>query len=199
MSPDELPGFAHLSRGVNQSSLSESNTEFKLTAQRDSGIRPLILKFQDFLNEKLFPILDPELSQLCDIQFSGLDAETRQQESNLLQAEMPIHMTYDEIMDVVDKNAVGEEWGGKVPINTQYQQILDKYSSVGDIRYKFYNDPSALIDPLLRYKRDPFFFQQLQMLGQFNPASIQALYAPRPYALDILKLNIQDMLEEEEE
>src|SRR5690606_5531011 len=66
MSPDELPGFAHLSRGTAQASLSESSTEYNLTAQRDSGIIPLILKMQDFLNEKLFPLLDPELSQLCD-------------------------------------------------------------------------------------------------------------------------------------
>jgi hypothetical protein len=159
MSPDELPGFAHLSRGTNQASLSESNNEYKLTAQRDSGIRPLVLKFQDFFNEKLFPMLDPELAQLCDIHFSGLDADTRQQESNLLQTEQPLHMTYDETMDVVDKTAIGEEWGGTVPFSERYQSILDKYSHVADIRNKFYNDASALVDPLLRYKRDQFWFQ----------------------------------------
>lgn len=198
MSPDELPGFAHLSRGVNQQALSEGSNEFKLTAQRDSGIRPLILKFQDFFNEKLFPLLDPELSQLCDIQFSGLDAETRQQESNLLQAEVPLHMTYDEIMDHVDKDAVGEEWGGRVPLNERYLQTVDKYSSVSDVVSKFYNTPSAQVDPILNYKRDAFFFQNLQILSQFNPLALKAFYAPKPHAFDILKMNVEDMLDEEE-
>jgi hypothetical protein len=198
MSPDELPGFAHLSRGANQQALSEGNNEFKLTAQRDSGIRPLILKFQDFFNEKLFPLLDPELSQLCDIHFSGLDAETRQQESNLLMAEMPIHMTYDEVMDIVDKTAIGEEWGGRVPMNERYLQGIDKYSDVSDIVSKFYKTPSAQVDPVLKYKRDQFWMQNMQMLSQFNPAALKAYYAPKPHALDILKMNVQDMLEEDE-
>jgi len=198
MSPDELPGFAHLSRGTSQQSLSESNTEFKLTAQRDSGIRPLILKFQDFLNEKLFPLLDPELAQLCDIQFSGLDAETRQQENNLLQAEMPIHMTYDEVMDVVDKDTIGAELGGAVPFNERYRTILDAYNSVGEIRSAFFNDSSAMTDSLLKYRRDPFFFQNMQFIGSVNPVAVQAFYAPKPYSFDLLKMNVQDMFDEED-
>lgn len=177
---------------------SESSSEYKLTAQRDSGIRPLILKFQDYLNEKLFPLLDPELSQLCDIHFSGLDAETRQQESNLLQAEMPIHMTYDEVMDVVDKDAIGEEWGGKFPLSERYQMVIDKYSDVSDIISKFYKTPSALVDPMLKYKRDSFWFQNLQLLAEMNPNAVKAFFAPKPHALDILKLNVQDMIDEEE-
>jgi intein/homing endonuclease len=175
-----------------------SNNEFKLTAQRDSGIRPLILKFQDFINEKLFPLLDPELSQLCDIHFSGLDSETRQQESNLLQAEMPIHMTYDEVMDAVDKDAIGEEWGGRVPMSERFQMVIDKYSDVSDIVSKFYKTPSALVDPMLKYKRDQFWFQNLQLLAEMNPNAVKAFFAPKPHALDILKMNIADMLDDEE-
>jgi hypothetical protein len=39
MSPEELPGYQHLSRGTNNQALSESNNEYKLTAARDVGIR----------------------------------------------------------------------------------------------------------------------------------------------------------------
>lgn len=99
MSPDELPGYGHLSKGTNQQSLSEANNEYKLTAARDTGIRPLILKFEDFLNEKLFPLVDPELSQICTINLSGLDSDTRQDEALRLQQDMPIHMTMDEVLD----------------------------------------------------------------------------------------------------
>ncbi|MDE2425719.1 MAG: phage portal protein [Elusimicrobia bacterium] len=35
MSPDELPGYSHLSRGTNAQTLSESNSEYKLEAARD--------------------------------------------------------------------------------------------------------------------------------------------------------------------
>ena len=96
MSPDELPGYGHLSKGTNSQTLSESNNEFKLSASRDTGLRPLILKIQDFFNNRLFPIMDPELSQLCVIQFSGLDAQSRDQESVRLAQEAPLHMTQDE-------------------------------------------------------------------------------------------------------
>jgi hypothetical protein len=50
ISADELPSYGYLARATNSQTLSESNNEFKLTAARDSGIRPLILKFEDFIN-----------------------------------------------------------------------------------------------------------------------------------------------------
>ena len=38
MSPEELPGWAYLSRGTNNQSLSESNNEYLLEAHRDEAI-----------------------------------------------------------------------------------------------------------------------------------------------------------------
>jgi len=76
--------------------------------------------------------------------------------------------------------------------------VLDKYSGVNEIRSKFYNDPSASVDPILNYKRDPFFFQNLQLLADFSPTTIKAFYSPKPHAFDILKMNVSDMLDEEE-
>jgi hypothetical protein len=199
ISPDELPGFGHLSRGSNQQTLSESGNEFKLTAARDTGIRPLILKFQSFINERLFPVIDPELAQLCTVQLSGLDAQSREQESLRLQQDSPLHMTYDEVLSEVDKNPLGDHLGGSVPFNERYQIIADKTLTAGEFRSEFFNDPSAAVDPLNQYRRDPFFFQNLQILMQTNPAALKALYAPKPYALDILKMWAQDTIEEDEE
>ncbi|MHA1860986.1 MAG: phage portal protein, partial [Candidatus Ranarchaeia archaeon] len=56
MSPDELPGYSHLSRATNSQSMSESNNEFKLQAARDVGLRPLLMTIQDFLNQRVFPL-----------------------------------------------------------------------------------------------------------------------------------------------
>lgn len=197
MSPDELPGFSHLSKGTNSQTLSESSSEFKLTAARDSGLRPLILKWQTFLNQRLFPIMDPQLSQLCEIHLSGLDAQSKDQESARLQQDSTLHMTYDGLLNDVDKDQVGAAFGGDVPFNERYQGIMNSYMTVGSVRSRFFNDPAAMVDPLLQFNRDAFQMQWLQFLGQANPSALQAFFAPKPYAIDFLKMNIQDMLEED--
>lgn len=198
ISPDELPGYGHLSKGTNSQTLSESNNEFKLTAARDTGLRPLILKFQTFFNQRLFPIIDPLLAKICEIKFSGIDAQSKEQESTRLQQDMAIHMTYDEVLHEADKDKVGRSLGGQVPFNERYQLIMDKYMNVGEIRMAYFGDPGGTIDPILRFKRDPFFLQWLQLLAQVNPAAVQAYFAPRPYAMEFLRMNIQDELDGED-
>lgn len=198
MSPDELPGYGHLSKGTNQQSLTEANNEYKLTAARDTGIRPLILKFEDFLNEQLFPLIDPELAQICTINLSGLDANTRQDEALRLQQDMPIHMDMDEVLSVVDKAPIGSHMAGKVNFNERYQVIVDKYLSTNLVMGELI-DPSYHVDPILKYRRDGFWFQQLEMLGQTNPGALQAFYLTRPDSIDILKMLSEDMLEEDDE
>lgn len=198
MSPDELPGFTHLSRGTNQQSLSEANNEYKLLAARDTGMRPLILKIQDFLNERLFPILDPELSQLCTIQLAGFDAQTKEQESVRLQTDMPIHYTYDEVMSETEKEEVGPAMGGNVPFNERYRQIIDTYKNTGDVMAHFLDSPASIVDPLLRYKRDQFWFQWLEMLGQTNPEALAAYMKTRSDSMQILKAYIKDYLDEDD-
>jgi hypothetical protein len=198
ISPDELPGYGHLSKGTNSQTLSESNNEFKLTAARDTGLRPMILKFQTFFNQRLFPIMDPLLAKICEVKFAGLDAQSKEQESVRLQQDMAIHMTYDEVLHEADKDKIGKASGGEFPFNERYQLILDKYMDVGAIRTRFFGDPGAIVDPLQKYRRDPFFIQWLQLMAQTNPAAVQALFAPKPYALEFLKMNIQDELDGED-
>jgi hypothetical protein len=198
MSPDELPGYSHLSKGTNSQTLSESNNEFKLTAARDSGVRPLIRKLQTFFNQLLFPLMDPLLAKICEVKFCGLDAQSAEQESTRLQQNMPTHMTYDEVLHEVDKEPVSKIMGGLVPFNERYQLILDKYKDVGEIMSTFLGDAGAAVDPLLKYKRDPFYLQWLQLMAQTNPLAVQAYLAPRPFAMDILKMCIMDSLEEDE-
>lgn len=199
MSPDELPSYGHLSKATNSQSLSESGNEFKLTAARDAGLRPLIQKLETFFNQRLFPIIDPILAKICIIRFAGLDAQSIEQESTRLQQNMAISMNYDEVMDETDKEPVGEAFGGQMPFSERLQLILDKYCDVGEVKGRFFGSPAASVDPMLRYKRDPFGLQQMQLLSQINPAAVQALYAPRPFAMDMLKMNIQDMLDEDDE
>lgn len=196
MSPDELPGYGHLSKGTNSQTLSESNSEFKLTAARDTGLRPLIMKWEEFLNHRLFPLMDPELCQLCTISLSGLDAQSRDQEAVRLQQESGLHMSYDEIRKGVDKPIVGDRMGGEFPFSERYQLIADKYLTVGELVQNFLKDPTARFDALLNFRRDPFALQYMQLLMEVNPAALQARLVTRDDQMEIMQLLISDYLEE---
>jgi hypothetical protein len=197
VSPDEIPGYGHLSKGTNSQTLSESNNEFKMTAARDSGLRPLILGWQTWFNQRLLPIIDPELSQIVEIRLSGLDSESREQEAARLQQDSALFYDYDTLMSEVDKNGPGKAFGGEVPFNERFRQVMDFYSDVSDIKAKFFGDPGSLINPLLKFKRDPFYLQYLQLLMQINPNALRAMAAPKPHNLEFLKMEIQDMLDDD--
>jgi uncharacterized membrane protein YgcG len=168
MSPEELPGYAHLSRGTNNQALSESNNEYKLEAARDVGIRPLIMQFQDFINASVFPLLDENLAKICTIKLVGLDSDTAEKESTRIQQDMPVHLTQNDIMDIVEKDPVPKELCGDILLNPQWLQHLDKYVTVGTIMEKLMGIQGASKDPQFAYVRDPFWFQwqELQMQAQ---------------------------------
>lgn len=199
MSPDELPGYGHLSKGSNSQTLSESNNEFKMEAARDSGLVPLLQHFETFFNQRLIPLIDPILAKIVYLRFEGLDAESREQEATRLQQEMPTSMTMDEVLAQVDKSPIGIGMGGEVPFNERVQLIFDKYLDVGQVKGRFFNNPAAFVDPMLKFKRDPFALQFYQLLAEISPNSLIAMFAPRPMALDQLKMEIDDLLEEDEE
>lgn len=181
MSPEELPGYAHLSRGTNNQALSESNNEYKLQAARDVGIKPLVKQWEDFLNGSILPLIDPALAKLVQIQLLGLDAETAEKESIRIQQDMPVHMTTDEVLEKVEKDPLGKEWGGEFLINPQYQQILDNHSGlfVGEIAAHFLGRPELKDRPDLQYVRDPLWFQFQNLLLQQQQAQMQA-QQPQP-------------------
>ena len=54
-----------------------------------------------------------------------------------------------------------------------------------------------MVDPVLKYRRDGFWFQQLEMLGQTSPDALQAYFTSRPDAIEILKMLSEDMLDED--
>lgn len=173
MSPDELPGWSYLSRGTNNQSLSESNNEYKMEAARDQGIRPILAQFEDFINSVLFPLIDENLAKLTKVRLVGLDALTAEKESQQIITDMPIHHTYDSVLQKVEKQPVGREFGGEFPLNPQWQAVVDKYCYVDDIRVRFLGLPS---DPSFKYPRDPFWFQ----LQQLQQAAQQAAQQPPP-------------------
>jgi hypothetical protein len=174
MSPEELPGYAHLSRGTNNQALSESNNEYKLEAHRDVGLRPLVSNFEDFVNSKLLPLIDPELARVCTVKFVGLDAETPEKEAIRITQDSTLHMTFNEVLQTVEKEPVGMDFGGEIPLNPAYQQLLDKYFTVGQILERFCGVVGAGAKPELAYMRDPFWFQMQQIQQQAQQMQAQA-------------------------
>ena len=198
ISADELPSYGYLARATNSQTLSESNNEFKLTAARDSGIRPLILKFEDFINQRLLPLIDPELSQIAYVSLAGFDAETRQQESQRLIQDQPIHYDYDQLMEEVDKPKAGSYLAGKVPFNELYNTKIDAYVDMNVASRELLESPASHVDPMLRFRRDQFWAANVQLLMQVNPAAVKAYFNSRPDAKIILQMLVKDYLEEEE-
>ncbi len=176
MSPDELPGWAYLSKGPNSQALSESNNQFQMTAARDVGIRPLLTKFEDFTNNVLFPLIDPELAKMCRVELTGLDADTEEKESVRLQQDAALHLTVNQIMQKVEKPTLPKKFCGDFLLNPQWQAALDKLVPVGVIMEEFLGIEGASKDPRYDYLRDPFYFQQMQLMQ----AAQQAAAAPPP-------------------
>ena len=163
MSPDELPGWAYLSKGTNSQTLAESNNEYKLTAARDVGIRPLLSDFEDFVNENLFPLISPKLAKMGRIVFMGLDAKTAEQEAEQLSKDTQIWMTINDVFQKVEKPLLAPELGGDLPLSEVVWNRLNSVFTVGQIMENFMKIPNASKDPMLAYRRDAFFMQWYQL------------------------------------
>lgn len=174
VSPEELPGWAYLSRGTNNQALAESNTEYKLEAARDLGIRPLLTQFEDHINSVLFPLIDQELAHQCRFRFVGLDADTAEKQDVRIQQAMPVHMTYDQVMVKVEKQPVGRKLGGDFPLNPQFAAVLDAHMTVGEVEEYFMGREGASKDPTLAYRRDNYWFQWQQFQAEQQQAQQQA-------------------------
>lgn len=184
MAPEELTGYSYLSRGSNQKSLSESSNEFSLEQQKDSGVRPLIRKFEDFINASIIPLIDKDVARLCTFKFVGLNAQDPDQEIQRLSTEAQLHGTLDEILQKVEKKPIGKEFGGTFPFNPLWQAVADKYLTVGVILEKFFGKDGAAKDESLQYVRDPFWFQYQQFKMQMQQIQAQQQMAERQQQME---------------
>jgi hypothetical protein len=158
--PEET-GFGYLSKGVEQRALSESSNEWKITASRDRGLRPLLNRLEQILNEDILPAWRRDYAERYQICFVGLDAETRNEEIQRLQNEVQLHTTLDEARKQADLTPL--EVGGGLILNALLLQYLEKNMPKGMFMEKFMNIPGASNRPDLQYIPDQFWFQWQQM------------------------------------
>jgi hypothetical protein len=159
ISPEELTAYSYLSHGTNSQTFAESSNEFRLTAARDLGIRPMLAGFQNFINSRILPIMDPELSKIASFKFLGLEAEPADKESQRFAQDMSVYMTMDDVLEKVEKQPVGKRFGGSFLLNKSWHEQLDKYVFVGEIMEHFFDKLGASWDPKFQYLRDQYFFQ----------------------------------------
>jgi hypothetical protein len=170
MSPEELPGYQHLARGTNNMALSESNNEYKLEAARDIGIRPLLSQFQDFINNRILPLFDPLVAKYCTLKLYGLDADSPEREATRLQQDMALHMTYNEVLERVEKDPIPAQMGGDFPLNPAVQAVIMNHVPFGEILEHFFKRQGAAKDPALGFIQNQWWFNWQQMLMQQQQA-----------------------------
>lgn len=171
--PEET-GFGYLSKGVSQKSLGESNNEWKITASRDRGLRPLLSRVESLINEDILPKWNKDLSEKYKFCFVGLDAENRQEEIDRLQAEVQLHTTLDEAREQADLDPM--KIGGGLIMNPLLVTTLQSNIYKGVFMEKFLGVEGASERPDLQYIPDPFWFQwqefQMQMMQQQSMAEV---------------------------
>lgn len=155
--------IVHNSRGSNNQALAESNNEWKLTAARDVGFRPLLSNIQDFFNDRIMPLIDPKLASLCYFRFAGLDADTPEKETTRLQQDGTLHMTYNEILEKVEKDPLPPQFGGDFPLNPVITQLIQNYVPFGVIQEQFFGVEGASKDPEKQFVQNPMWFQWYQI------------------------------------
>lgn len=181
MSPDEVSALSYLSRGTNSQAMSESNNEWKMSAARDTGLRPLLLQLEDFLNARLLPRINSEWSSMIRINLAGLDAESPEKESSRLQQDSALYLTMNDIMSKVENDLV--PIGGELPLNPAYLAVIEKYYTKGQILKAFGGEEFKEADKnpdFQYYMGDPVWLQlhqeklQMQMQQQQMQAAQQA-------------------------
>lgn len=178
ISPDEMTGWAYLSKGTSAQTLGESSNEYRLEAHRDLGLRPLLRQLEEIVNTELLPIVDPGLNEVVRFRMYGLDAEDPDKETTHLAEAAPLHMTLNQILEKVEKEPLPAHLGGEVVLNPQFHGlVLDKYVTVGWIREKLLGIPGASKDPRFDYVNNALFFQQAQLIQAAQQAQQQAQQA----------------------
>jgi hypothetical protein len=157
--PEET-GFGYLSKGTEQRSLGESSNEWKVTASRDRGLRPILARLEAIVNE-LLTKWDPILADKYKFSFVGLEAETRGEEIERLKEEVQLHTTLNEAREQAEME--GMQIGGGLILNPLLVQVLQNNLPKGVFMETFLGVAGASARPDLQYIPDPLWFQWQQM------------------------------------
>jgi hypothetical protein len=161
--PVEL-GLDYLISANGRAAMQQANNEYKITYSRERGLIPILMMFEDMINGDVIPALDKELSKQYEFKFVGYDDETPQTNVALMQAEMTVHATMNDLLRSFGKEAMKHPVAD-LPLNETFWNLVEKNMTRGEIRATFFGDKAALSKRELAYlPSDPAFMGWQQLL-----------------------------------
>lgn len=196
--PMEL-GLDYLISGANRPSSNAASNEFKINFSRERGFYPILIMYEDFINTDILPKLDPRLAQKYQFKFVGFTDETPQTNAALLQAEMTIYSSMNDLLSKSNKEKV-EHPIFDLPLNQTFWQLVEKNMTRGEIREFFLGDKGASKRPELQYiPADPMFASWQQMLMTINRAKRQDKMEAEQQKMQQQQMEQQQQLQQAQE
>jgi hypothetical protein len=146
----------------------QQSHEVKIEFSREKGLYPLLMFLEDFINSNILPAIDIEYPKKYKFQFEGYTDETPQTEIALLQAEMSVNKSMNDLLASARKSHIKHPVGD-LPMNAAFWGVVEKNMTRGEIRELFFGDKGASKKQELQYiPGDPSFLQWQQMLLQIE-------------------------------
>lgn len=141
---------------------------------REKGLYPILMFVEDLVNRDIIPAIDKEYAKKYKFQFEGYTDETPQTEVALLQAEMTVNKTMNDLLMAARKEKIKHPVGD-LPMNQAFWELAEKNMTRGEIRETFFGDKGASKKKELQYlPADPAFLNWQQMLFQIEQTKQQA-------------------------
>jgi len=172
--PSEI-GLDYLSRGTGAGgSTAGMSGEEKLQNSRDRGLIPLLMFYEDFVNHQILPLLSEEWAKKYKFIFTGYSEDSPQTNVALLQAEMSVHSSMNDLLRDSHKPVIEDQRVADLPMNQGFWALVEKHMTKGEIREHFFGDKDASKKRELQYfPADPAFMGWQQMLLTIDQAKKQ--------------------------
>jgi hypothetical protein len=140
----------------------------KVEFSRERGLYPLLMYVEDVINRDILPAIDSAYGQKYKFQFEGYTDETPQTEVALLQAEMTVNKTMNDLLSSARKDKIKHPVGD-LNMNQAFWALVEKNMTKGEIRETFFEDKDASKKKELQYiPGDPMFLQWQTLLFQMD-------------------------------
>ncbi len=139
--PMEL-GLDYLISATGKAPMQQANNEYKIAYSRERGLYPILLCIEDMVNCDIIPALDKTLAENYRFVFTGFTDETAQTEVALMQAEMTVWKSMNDLLMQSQKEKIKLPIAD-LPLNQAFWALVEKNMTRGEIREKFLGDKGA--------------------------------------------------------
>lgn len=170
--PVEL-GLDYLASASGKPPAGQESNEGRITYSRERGLYPLLMLFEDFVNGDILPLIDKAFCEKYEFKFVGVDNETPQTKVALLQAEMTVHASMNDLLKGSGKDQIKHPICD-LPLNEAFWNLVEKNMTRGEIRETFLKDKDASKKRELQYlPMDQSFLPWQQQLMQLDMQKMQ--------------------------